>query len=59
MNSIEIFKREMSEAGFEIEVYQGKPAIRVQPLELEDALKLISVPYVKKDCHRFYLIWPE
>lgn len=59
MNSQEIFKREVTDAGFEIEIYQGGPAIRVSKEELDDILKIVTVKCVTKDCRQFLMVWPE
>lgn len=59
MNSQEIFKREVTDAGFEIEIYQGKPAIRISKEELEDVLKIVTVSCSTKDCKQFLMVWPQ
>jgi hypothetical protein len=54
MNSEELFKRELSKAGFDLETFKGKPAIKVSRYELDDVKKILSkIGGVKYECQTF------
>ena len=59
MNKQETFKREAFKAGFDIEMFNGKPAVRVSKHEVNDLLKIITVECERKDFPRFVMVFPK
>ena len=59
MNTREIFKREMTKAGFDVEGTSDKPCVKVAHRELEDLLKISSIECEVKKFPKFCLVSPK